>query len=275
MRNPILFSPPLILILLLSLGFCQAAPRRVVSINLCSDQLLLLLGDPAQIASVSHLARDPNASWVADRAEGFPLNRASLEEIIGLRPDLILSGAYTNALLRRALKALGYRVESIPLAKNIADIRRNIRRVASLLGREARGEEMLYSLDTRLARLREHRFARHPRALFYQPNGYTAGMNTLQDEALRLAGWENLPATLGIQGYAPIDMETLLLAKPEQFFTSPYAPGTQSLAQRRLRHPALRAATGGKPMRVMPYRYWLCGGPMIIEAIEQLQRAHP
>ncbi len=274
MRNPTLISIPLIPALLVA-GLCQAAPQRVVSINLCSDQLLLLLGDPARIASVSHLARDPNASWVAEQARHFPVNRASLEEIIGLKPDLILTGAYTNALLRRALKALGYRVESIPLAKRIADIRRNIRRVAALLDRKARGEQLITHLDERLAQLREHRFARHPRALFYQPNGYTAGRDTLQDEALKLAGWENLPATLGIQGYAPIDMESLLLAKPEQFFTSPYAPGTQSLAQRRLRHPALRAATGGKPMRVMPYRYWLCGGPMIVEAIEQLQRAHP
>lgn len=267
--------PILLLPTLLATHFCHAAPQRVVSINLCSDQLLLLLGAPSQITSISYLARDPNASWIAERAGRFPVNHASLEEIIGLHPDLILSGAYTDTLLRRALKQLGYRVESIPLATSIAGIRDNIRRVAALIGRKSQGERLIADLDTRLAKLRQHRFSRRPRALFYQPNGYTAGDGTLQDEALRLAGWENLAVKLGIQGYAPIDLESLLLAQPEQFFTSPYAPGTQSLAQHRLRHPALRAVTGGKPMRVMPYRYWLCGGPMIADAIERLRQVHP
>ena len=33
-----------------------AAPQRVVSVNLCSDQLLLMLANPAQVASVSFLS---------------------------------------------------------------------------------------------------------------------------------------------------------------------------------------------------------------------------
>ena len=42
-----------------------AAPLRVVSINLCTDQLAMLLAAPGQLVSVTHLARDPEASVMA------------------------------------------------------------------------------------------------------------------------------------------------------------------------------------------------------------------
>ena len=55
-------------------------PARVVSINLCSDQLLLLLARPEQIASVSRLALEPNSSYMAGEATRFTVNDAKLEQ---------------------------------------------------------------------------------------------------------------------------------------------------------------------------------------------------
>ncbi|MEW8396486.1 MAG: ABC transporter substrate-binding protein, partial [Candidatus Thiodiazotropha sp.] len=84
------------LLLLTSLAAAtETAPRRVVSVNLCSDQLLLLLADPPQVASVSHLATQPASSFVAEQAARYPLNRARAEEIIRLQPDLILITPHT------------------------------------------------------------------------------------------------------------------------------------------------------------------------------------
>src|SRR3546814_14947848 len=37
-------------------GVAEAAPKRVASLNLCTDQLLLLLAAPEQIVSVTHLS---------------------------------------------------------------------------------------------------------------------------------------------------------------------------------------------------------------------------
>ncbi len=37
-------------------------PERVVSVNLCTDQLAMLLAAPGQLISVSHLASDPLSS---------------------------------------------------------------------------------------------------------------------------------------------------------------------------------------------------------------------
>ncbi len=251
------------------------APRRVVSTNLCTDQLLLMLADPQQIASVSHLALEPRSSYMADVAAAFAVNHARSEEIIRLQPDLVLAGSFGRDAMIRLISSLGYRVERFSPTDNLEQVRNNIRRMARLLGHVERGERLIREMDDRIRQVRERLSGRkRKRALFYQPRGYTSGLNTLQDEALRLAGWINVSAEAGIRGYGRIDLETLLRQRPEQFFTSPYAPGTESLAQRQLRHPALLHVTGGKPMISLDYRLWICGGPMIAEAVERLAEAH-
>jgi len=78
-----------------------------------------------------------------------------------------------------------------------------------------------------------------------------------------------------MKGYGDVALEQLLLLEPEQLFTSTYAPGTQSLAQRELAHPVLQRITQGRPIINIGYKYWICGGPMIAGAIELLHQRLP
>ena len=249
-------------------------PQRIVSTNLCTDQLLLLLADPEQVASISYVSLDPSSSFMLERAITHQVNHAELEELLALDPDLVVSSTYDDMSLRTLLGKLGYQVEIFPMASNLDAIRKNIRHMALLVGHPGRGEKLIAEMDNRIAIVSSKKHSRQPRALFYQARGYTSGKETLQDEALKLSGWKNISADLGITGYGSIDLERLLMAKPEQFFTSDYAPGTVSLAQRQLHHPALRKITSGNPMINIDYRFWICGGPMIADAIEALDRAH-
>ncbi len=248
-------------------------PQRVVSINLCSDQLLLMLADPDQVASVSNLAVEPLSSFVAEQAERFPLNQARAEELIALRPDLVLASIHDNPRLLTTLETLGYRVERLPSVSDLAGIVASIRRVAGLLNQTERGETMIHRMRQRLDSGVATTPASRPSALFYQPRGYTSGRHTLQDEALRLAGWRNLAAEQGIEGYAPVDMEHLLRWQPQQLFTSTYDGSGDSLAERQLLHPALRRMTADRPLQPVPYRYWICPGPMLADAVALLREA--
>ena len=54
--------------LLLIAAPAKAAPERIVSLNLCADQMLLALADRGQIAALSHLATDPGISAAAEAA---------------------------------------------------------------------------------------------------------------------------------------------------------------------------------------------------------------
>ncbi len=252
-----------------------AQPGRVVSINLCTDQLLLMLAEQEQIASVSYLALEPHSSFMAAEARAYPVNHAKAEEILALKPDLVLAGAFSDRPLVMLLQKLGYRVERFPLASDIDSIRDSIRRMAQLLGKEQKGRQLVREMEQRLERVASQRPRTRPKAAFYQPNGYTSGRNTLQDSALQLAGWRNLAVEQGIEGYGSIDLERLLMAGPDRLFTSHYIPGTHSRAEKQLAHPALHRAMNGREIIDIEYRYWICGGPMIADAVEKLHRSLP
>ncbi|MES9858052.1 MAG: ABC transporter substrate-binding protein [Sedimenticola sp.] len=260
------------MLLLIFAATAQASdrPGKVLSANLCTDQLLLFLADPDQIASVSHLALEPNSSYMAEAAKKYPINHSQVEELLAQQPDLIVTGAFTQRSMVELMRKLGYSVEIFTPAANIDEIRNNIRRMAKLLGHDQRGEALIQQMDRRIREATSNLPVKTIPALFYQPRGYTSGKNTLHDEALKLTGWRNISAEQGIVGYNAIDLETVLLAKPEQFFTSAYAPGSTSLGQKQLQHPALKRITAGRPMIDIDFRYWICGGPMIADAIERL-----
>ena len=253
----------------------QQPPSQVASINLCSDQLLLLLAKPDQIVSVSRLSLEPNSSFMAERAAHYPVNDAKVEQLLEMGPDLVLASEFSPHPVIGILRHLGYRVEILPITTDLRGIRENIRLAAKLLGSETKGEELITQMDERLRRVAARAPLVRPTALFYQPRGYTSGLETLQHEALQLSGWRNLSAEHGIRGYGTIDLESLLLARPQQIFSSAYAPGTESLAQRQMHHPALNRITRDRPIINIPYRYWICGGPMIAEAVEALAEALP
>ena len=67
-----------------------AAPQKIVSLNLCTDQLLMLLADPDQIASLSKIVDDPNVSFLAEKSAEFKKNRGDAEEIFMNSPGLFI-----------------------------------------------------------------------------------------------------------------------------------------------------------------------------------------
>ena len=69
----------------------DAAPRRVVSLNLCTDELLLALAAPDQILSVTHLAQDPAETPLWPQARRYRRNDGSLLSVAAMRPDLVVT----------------------------------------------------------------------------------------------------------------------------------------------------------------------------------------
>ena len=142
-----------LLLLLLPATAAAAAerPERIVSMNLCTDQLLMLLVDRARIASVSYLSAEPRSSVLAAQTRGLHLNHGLAEEILPLRPDLVIAGTFTTRPTVFLLRKLGYPVVDMPVANGLDDIRANIRRLAAAVGETARGDGMIADFDARLA----------------------------------------------------------------------------------------------------------------------------
>src|SRR3569623_2131733 len=77
-------------------------PLRVASLNLCTDEYLLLLAQPERVVSVSYLSQDPQKSALWKWAQHYRGNRGSIEDVLTLRPDLVLTmggGGRAGALL--------------------------------------------------------------------------------------------------------------------------------------------------------------------------------
>lgn len=249
-----------------------AAPRRVVSMNLCADQLLVLLADPADILSLSPLSRDPVLSYVAPRVMDVPQNHGMVEEIFPHGPDLVLAGSYTARPAVAFLKSKGIPVLELAIPSTFDEIRAQVRRVAEALGRTDRGEALLAGMDRTLADVRPPPGPR-PLALAWQAGGFTAGAGTLTDAVFQAAGVENLAARSGLSGYGYLGLETVVAGRPDLLVSEAAMPGHPSLQQALLQHPALRDG-GGIGRRIdVPGALTACGGPFTAEAVRILSRS--
>ena len=81
--------------------------RRIVSLNMCLDELALRLADRERVASVLWMSRDPLNSNVADLARTIPGNSGTAEEAVSFSPDLVLVGEFTSTLTKSMLRRVG------------------------------------------------------------------------------------------------------------------------------------------------------------------------
>ncbi|MGN8097225.1 ABC transporter substrate-binding protein, partial [Methylobacterium sp. 22177] len=216
-----------------------AAPVRVVSMNLCADELVLRLADRDQVLAVTYLARDPRGSTVASEAVGLPVTRGLTEEVVALKPDLVIAGAFTTRTTVGMLKRVGAPVLELGVPADLDGVRAQIRQVAAALGHPERGEAMVAALDARLAAILP---AKRPlRALVMRPNAFTVAPGGLGDALIRAAGLVNVSAEIGRDRLGQVPLEAAALANPDLIVVDEGAPGWPSLADTLLHHPVFRA----------------------------------
>jgi len=261
------------LALLLLATPASAKAERIVSLNLCADQILLELADPERIAALSFVARDPYLSYHAAEAKRFPVVRGSADEVLLLQPDIVLAGTMSTRSTVSLLRRLGVPVIELTVAASLAEVRDQIRQIGSAIGEQVRAEALIATLDARLAAVAPLAGSARPVAAVYQTNGHTIGAPSLIDDLLSQAGLVNLAPLvgLGVGGY--LSLERLLAADPDVLLMEQYWPGAASLGQTLLRHPALKHAIAQRPTVFVPSRLWICGGAFLAEAVAFLADA--
>lgn len=259
--------------LALTLAPAAAQPRRVVSINACTDQLLFKLA-PERIAALSTYAVDPALSLYADevRASGAPLIRGNVEEVLKRRPDLVLAGSWTRRVTRDRLKQEGVAVEEFAAPNTIDDVRASIRRMAALLGVEGRGEEMVRGIDDAVDRA-ENTSRRGLSVLQFQRRGFTSGEGTLLGDIFRKLGLRNAAAPLGVRTVGRAPLETVLKTRADLLVLLEENGEARDQGVAMLHHPALRAAYPRERRLVVAGRLTVCGGPAIAVAFDRLGEA--
>ncbi len=246
-----------------------AKPARIVSLNLCTDQLLLSLAPRENIAALSFLVADPISSAYTAEARGIKLLRGQAEEILPLKPDLVFAGLFTTPATIRILKRFGIPVVTVQAATNFATIERNINLVARAIGFPERGKKLIEKLRETLPPESGTHAKPRPIAALLWANGFSSGRGTLSHAVIERAGFRNLASLLGQPGTHVLPMERLVEQGPDILVIghpSPYP----SLANKLLLHPALRAAFKAKPRIAIGDGLWLCGTPATARAVRLL-----
>ncbi|MBK9080817.1 MAG: ABC transporter substrate-binding protein [Rhizobiales bacterium] len=247
----------------------DAAPRRVVSANLCADQLLLTLADRDQIASLSYLAADETLSPVARDAKAFALNRGTGEDIARLDADLVLIGAYDTPFTRALLKERGLPTYALAPWRSLAEGRAQIAALAARLGHPERGAALIARIDAALAEARGAA-ARPATFLTLHRRAYAPGGRTVVAEIATAAGLRDLSREMGVEtgGFVPI--EKVIAARPDYLIVSDVDARAIDNGTALMWHPALAALYPPDKRLVSPDPLTLCAGPATPAAIDGL-----
>lgn len=252
--------------LLLMLGQTAAAqPKRIMSLKICTDELLLDLVGPERIASVTFMSQEPAALRHWPQGAKVKANYGSAEEILATKPDLILTDPFMAPSLRQLLTKTGARIVEVPPAEDFDQIRATTRMVAKVVGEEARGEQLIARMETDLAAIAANKPAKPIRVAEWGNGGYVPGAGGLFSTMLKHAGAMSIESrSMGFY-----DVEALIAAKPDLLIYGDTYRGMATLRADQDNHPALMKRFDGRRIRYASL--YGCGVPMTARITRRLQ----
>ncbi|MGZ5929891.1 MAG: ABC transporter substrate-binding protein [Rhizomicrobium sp.] len=254
------------LFLLTEQGMAAPPPTRIMSLKICTDELLMDLVPPSRIASLTFLSREKAALKLWPEAAHIPVNHNSAEEVLATKPDLILTDSFTTPQMRKLLARSGARVVEVPPAENFKQIRAVTRLVGDAVGMRPRAEALIARMDADLRDLAATRPAHIVRVMGWGGGGFVPGRLTLFNAVLEAAGGVNIAAN---DGY--YDVEGLIAARPDVLAYGDDYIDTPSLRVDQNAHPVLLKLFGARRI-VYPAALFNCGVPQSAEAATQLRR---
>jgi iron complex transport system substrate-binding protein len=254
-------------------------PRRIVSLNLAADEILLALTPPARIIALTYLADDPTYSNVTAEAHAIPHRvKANAEQVLALQPDLIIVSAYTTAAVKRLLHTTEVPLLELRSFMSLADVEANILAIGQATGETERAHALVTMMEQRFSRVQQRvAGSRRPRVLYYAAGGFVLGKGTTMDEMIASAGGQNTALEAGVQGGKKMSQETLVALNPEVILVSGEY-GRAGLRELLLADPTLQEVEAVRTGRVhtIPRAYTSTVSQYVVKCVEAIAQAlHP
>ena len=243
---------------------------RIASINACTDQLLLALADPEQILGLGPYSRDVARSWSAADAHRYPRLSGEAEDVLVLKPDVVVAGSFTKLATRNLLKEQGQRVVTFDVAHSVDDVKAQIRRMGELTQHPDRADAAIARIDAAVARTRQFVARRHYRVLSVSRRGWIAGSRSLISSLLAEVGLSNAAGDLGLKYGGFASLESIISLRPDFILVSNDSGFAEDEGRAFLLHPALEHFYPPSKRLVVPERLTVCGGPMVVDALDRL-----
>jgi iron complex transport system substrate-binding protein len=243
---------------------------RIMSLNVCTDGLLLDLVSADRIASVTYLARSRSDAYRWAEAARVQVNYGLAEEVLTQKPDLVLAGTYTTSATRALLKKVGVPLLEVPPANSFDEIRVVTRSVASALHAQAIGEALLAKMDATLAALAANPPRRAITVASWSGGGTVPGKGTLFDAILTAAGGINIAASHQGGTGGSFDIEELLMAQPDVLAYGGDSNGAPALRKDVDQHPLILKIYKNRRV-TYPESLFSCGLPESAEGAVALR----
>ena len=254
----------------ISASALAAALPRIASMNVCTDQLLLPLADPEQILGLSPFSRDAWQSWAADDARKYPRLSGGAEDVLVLKPDVVVASLFDKRSTRELLKAHGLRVTEFSVPRNADEVKAQIRKMGEIAGHSDRATAEIVRIDGAVGRARNVVLEKHYSVLPLSRRGWVFGKDSLISSLLSEVGLFNAAADLelGTGGFA--SLETIVKTRPDLLVVSEAGDRAEDDGRAFLLHPALERFYPLEKRIVLPERLTVCGGVMLAEALDVL-----
>ncbi len=206
-----------LLALLAAVTLVAAPPQRVVSQAVGTDDLLLALAAPGQIAALSHLGQDERYAPAFAEAKKFPaLRNSSAEDILRFKPDLVLMTSFSPPEGRVLLQRAGVKIFVIEKYERLEDVYNSLRKLGEILGRTSQAEEVIRTSQNRVTDLAKRLHGVKPvRVLAAGVYPFAAGSDTSFQDLCDHTGALNVAAEAGLKGIVPMPTEKALTWKTD------------------------------------------------------------
>jgi iron complex transport system substrate-binding protein len=262
------FCAPAIIAAALALPGTATAAPRIISMNICTDQLLLAIADPAQIMGLSRFSRD--ARQGLGKARDFPILSGGAEDILMLKPDVVAASAFDKRSTREILKANGQNLVEFPIPRTLGDVREQIRQMGDLAGHPDRAAAEVARLDAAIVGAKQGGGRKHFRMLPLSRRGWVPGRDSFVGAILAEAGLASAAGELGISFGGFVAMEEIIKLKPDFLVVSDGGERAEDDGRAFLLHPALERFYPREKRIVIPERMTECGGVLLADALNAL-----
>ena len=245
-----------------------APPERIVSINLCADQMLLKLANPGSVTALGPFARDPLLSFLADRAQAFPQVSNRTENLLHVEADAFVVGPFDNMYMRGVLRRRGIKEIIVGRWVSLSEVKQGVKNFSNTIGVEAAGSMLISEIEIAVADLRGLVKGDRPQTfLLLHRRGYV-GEGEIVSELLEIAGLINAAKGAAAQF---MSVESVVALRPSLLVVSGRDVRAEDRGLELLEHPALTRLYPPSRRITTPDRLTICGGPSTPSLIRHLK----
>lgn len=250
--------------------------QHVVSLAPSNTEILFAIGAGDQVVGRDQLSDFPDEAKIVTDV-GSTFDALNTEQIVSLKPDLVLAAEINTPEQVKQLEELGLTVYYLKNPLTLEEMYGNLEIVAQLTGHEQEAATLIESLKARVAAVDEKIASISSRPnVFYELDAtdpakpYTAGKGTFISQLIDRAGGHNIAADL--DDYPQMSLEQVVAADPAFIILGDarYGVSPESIAQR----PGWENLTAVKNGQVVPFNDDLVSrpGPRLVDALEELAK---